>query len=82
MPRSDAATVDAYRDHGNPAVRIEDDLADATETMRLLSDLGIDSNVVAHQLEREGVKKFSEPFDMLLATLKGRVSKQARRAGG
>jgi transaldolase len=69
------ATGAAYRDHGNPAVRIEDELADATDTMRLLSDLGIDSNIIGQQLEREGVKKFKEPFDALLATLKTRAGK-------
>jgi transaldolase len=70
-----AATVDAYRDHGDPAVRIEDNLADATDTVRLLRDLGIDSNVVGQQLEREGVKKFTESFDTLLAMLKTRTGK-------
>ena len=68
-------TLDAYRDHGDPAVRIEDDLADATDTVRLLRDLGLDSNVVGQQLEREGVRKFKEPFDALLATLQARSGK-------
>lgn len=69
------ATVDAYRDHGDPAVRIEDDVADAKETVQVLRNLGIDLNVVSQQLEREGVKKFKEPFDALLATLKQRAGK-------
>lgn len=69
------ATVDAFRDHGDPAVRIEHDLADATETVQILRHLGIDLNVVSQQLEREGVKKFKEPFDALLATLKTRAGK-------
>jgi len=68
-------TVDAYRDHGEPAVRIEEELADAKETVRILKGLGIDLNVVSQQLEREGVKKFKEPFDALLATLQKRVAK-------
>jgi transaldolase len=68
-------TLDAYRDHGEPAVRIEDDLTEATDTMRLLRDMGIDSNVVGQQLEREGVRKFKEPFDALLAMLKTRTGK-------
>jgi transaldolase len=69
------ATVDAYRDHGEPAVRIEEEVDDAKETVRILKGLGIDLNVVSQQLEREGVKKFKEPFDALLATLKKRVAK-------
>lgn len=67
------ATVDAYRDHGEPAVRIEDDLADAKETVQTLRNMGIDLKVVSEQLEREGVKKFKEPFDALMATLKQRA---------
>ena len=68
-------TIDAYRDHGDPAVRIEDELAEATETVQILRNLGIDLKVVSEQLEREGVKKFKEPFDALLATLAKRAGK-------
>ncbi|MBM0103669.1 transaldolase [Steroidobacter sp. S1-65] len=69
------ATVDAYRDHGSPAVRIEEDLSSAAETVQSLRGLGIDLNSVSAQLEREGVKKFKEPFDALLATLAARAKK-------
>lgn len=69
------ATVDAYRDHGDPAVRIEEGVADAKETVRFLSSVGIDLESVSQQLEREGVKKFKEPFDALLATLQARAGK-------
>lgn len=69
------ATIDAYRDHGDPAVRIEEDLADAKQTVQILRGMGIDLNAVSQQLEREGVKKFKEPFDALLATLQQRVAK-------
>jgi transaldolase len=68
-------TLEAYRDHGEPAVRIEEELADAKETVRILKSLGIDLQAVSQQLEREGVKKFKEPFDALLATLKKRAGK-------
>jgi transaldolase len=68
-------TIDAYRDHGDPAVRIENDLSEAKETVQALSKLGIDLEDVSNQLEREGVKKFKEPFDALLASLSKRVGK-------
>ena len=68
------ATVDAYRDHGEPAVRIEEELADAEQTVPALKRLGIDLEAVSAQLEREGVKKFKEPFDALLAALEQRVA--------
>ncbi len=69
------ATVDAYRDHGEPAVRIEDDLDEAKQTVQVLRDMGIDLEAVSEQLEREGVKKFKEPFDALLAGLAKRAGK-------
>ena len=43
--------------------------------MQFLSSVGIDLEAVSEQLEREGVKKFKEPFDALLATLKTRAGK-------
>lgn len=69
------ATIDAYRDHGDPAVRIEDDIAEAKQTVQILRSLGIELKEVSAQLEREGVTKFKEPFDALLATLAKRIEK-------
>ena len=69
------ATLEAYRDHGEPAVRIEEDVAEAKETVQILRGLGIELPAVSQQLEREGVKKFKEPFDALLATLKQRAGR-------
>lgn len=63
------ATVDAFRDHGDAAVRIEDDVAEAKETVQILRNMGIELKAVSEQLEREGVKKFKEPFDALFVTL-------------
>jgi transaldolase len=69
------ATLEAYRDHGEPAVRIEEDVAEAKETVQILRGMGIELSAVSQQLEREGVKKFKEPFDALLATLKQRAGR-------
>lgn len=62
-------TFEAYRDHGDPAVRITDDLAGARETFRRLAELGIDEATVSRELEEEGVKKFSDSYDALLKAL-------------
>ncbi len=64
-----------FRDHGDAAVRIEDDVAEAKETVQVLRNLGIELKAVSEQLEREGVKKFKEPFDALLVTLAKRAGK-------
>ena len=71
LPR---ATIDAYRDHGKPAVRIGEDLEGARRAVDGLKRLGIDLEVVSDQLEREGVKKFNEPFDALHTTLEKRIA--------
>ena len=63
-------TLNAYRDHGNPAARLEEGLAEAQTVLRGLSELEIDLDAVTQQLEGEGVEKFNKPFDRLMATLK------------
>jgi transaldolase/glucose-6-phosphate isomerase len=63
-------TLNAYRDHGDPAVRLEDDLDEAYKVMQMLPDLDIDINEVTQQLEDEGVIKFIKPFDSLMEALK------------
>jgi transaldolase len=62
-------TYDAYRDHGNPKVRIRDDRDAAQADFRALRDLGISIDQVAVELENEGVKKFSDSFDSLMKAI-------------
>jgi len=62
-------TLMAYRNHGNPAVRIEDELDAACALPGGLAALGIGLEEVAARLEEAGIRKFSEPYDQLLATL-------------
>ena len=62
-------TFQAYRHHGDPKVRISDDLEGARETFRRLAELGIDEATVSRELEEEGVKKFSDSYDSLLKAL-------------
>jgi transaldolase len=62
-------TVAAYRDHGKPAARITEGLADAQRNLAQLKEIGLDLAAATKQLEDEGVKKFVEPFEKLLASL-------------
>ena len=62
-------TIEAYRDHGDPKSRLEQDVKEAVWIMERLSELGISIDKVTQQLENEGVKKFDEPFDKLMETL-------------
>lgn len=69
-------TLAAYRGGGRPALRLEDDLAAARALSQQLGALGIDLETVAETLEREGVRKFIEPYDALLHVLAQRAFKQ------
>jgi len=70
MPR---ATIEAYRDHGDPADRIEEDLDEAKNLLKNLPNAGIDMNKIAQQLEDEGVEKFIKPFDKLIKAIEEKV---------
>jgi len=65
-------TLDAYRDHSEPALRLEQDLEQAIALPARLAQRRIDLEAIALQLETEGVKKFIEPYDKLLASLEQR----------
>jgi transaldolase len=62
-------TLEAYRDHGDPKVRIGDDLPGAHAVFRNLQELGIDLGSIFRDLETEGVRKFSDSYDSLMKTL-------------
>jgi len=50
-------TIDAYRKHGDPKLRLEQDVKEANWIMARLPELGISIDKVTQQLEDEGVKK-------------------------
>ncbi len=62
-------TLDAYRDHGDPNARLEQDGEEARSVLERLPELGIDIHQVTQQLEDDGVMKFNKPFDKILQTL-------------
>ena len=63
-------TIDAYRDHGDPKLRLGLDLDKATSFFQHLPDLGINMDQVTQQLENEGVDKFNKAYDQLIETLR------------
>jgi transaldolase/glucose-6-phosphate isomerase len=69
------ATLDAFRDHGNAASRLEEDVAGAERVMAELARAGISIDEVTSRLLDEGVAKFSSAFDQLLAAV------EKKRAG-
>lgn len=64
-----SATLDAYRNHGDPAETIGQDLSQADQVMKQLAALGIDIDHVTQQLEDEGVEKFNTAFDKLMSAI-------------
>lgn len=63
-------TIEAYLDHGNPALRLEEDVAQANHLLARLSDVGIKLDDISAQLEDEGIEKFNKPYDRLIERLK------------
>jgi transaldolase len=72
-------TLDAYRDHGEPKARLEQDVREARRVLELLPELGINIDNVTRQLEVEGVEKFIKPFDKLMETLAQRSTRPLTR---
>lgn len=67
-------TLEAYRKHGCPRVRLEDQLQLAHDFPCQLAALGLDLNALSDELERQGVQNFIEPYKRMLATLTKRAS--------
>jgi transaldolase / glucose-6-phosphate isomerase len=62
-------TLNAYRDQGDPAPRLTENLEQAQELLARLPRVGIHLEKVVRQLEEEGVEKFNKAFDQLMAGL-------------
>ena len=62
-------TLNAYRDHGSPASRLETESEEAEKLIRTLSDVKINLKTVIDQLEKDGIQKFSSAFDKLITSL-------------
>ena len=66
------ATLDAFLDHGDPAARLETDLAGAKSAVAELGSLGIDLGRVCHGLLDDGVKAFTTSMTALTDAIGGR----------
>ncbi len=75
-------TLDAFRDHGEPAARLEHDIDRARDVFEQLPVVGIDIDVVTRQLEEKGVETFAASFQKLLRTIEERLESVATRSTG
>jgi len=76
MPRT---TLEAYRDRGNPQVRIGEGVEEARALMSQLGEVGVDMQRVTDELIEEGVRAFADAFDKLLGGIRSKA--EAVKAG-
>lgn len=62
-------TLKAYKDHGQPAIRLEDGMEEAAAAMANLEKAGISIDEVTKKLVDEGIEKFVKPFQSLMSVL-------------
>ncbi len=74
------ATLDAYRDHGDPVVRIHDGVSRAPAALQALREAGIDLDQVTRTLEDEGVASFAASYTQLLTRIEAKAGELARSA--
>jgi transaldolase len=68
------ATAAAFADHGKPARTLVRGVPEARRALRDLKAAGIDIRMVAWQLENDGIQKFIEPYQKLLAAIEAKRS--------
>lgn len=71
MPK---ATAGAFAAHGKVTKSLVRAVPEARQTLKALRSVGIDLRQVTWQLENEGIQKFIEPFDKLLAGIDSKRS--------
>jgi transaldolase len=59
-------TIEAFQDHGEVALTLEQDLDEAKRVFERVASAGVDYDDVVAVLEREGVEKFADSFKELL----------------
>jgi transaldolase len=60
-------TIEAFQDHGIAEPRLEQGWAEAEAVFEQVAAAGVDYDDVTATLEREGVQKFADSFDELIA---------------
>jgi transaldolase len=72
-------TFAAYRDHGRPAVRITEGMAESPGLLKALGECGVDLASVTKELEDDGVAKFAASYASLLAGIEAKAGALAGR---
>jgi len=64
------ATLDAFRDHGDVAPTLDEDIGGARHTLMALDEMGIDFKAVTDELQEQGVKLFCDSYDQARETIR------------
>jgi len=65
------ATLEAFRDHGEPRASLLEEVAGADHVFAELAEVGVDIDAITTELQVEGVASFAKSFDQLLGALDG-----------
>lgn len=69
-------TLNAFRDHGRPENRLDDDMDKASKVFENLKDGNIDIDVITQKLEDEGIEKFNTAYDDIIEAIKKKKSEK------
>jgi transaldolase len=72
-------TLVAYRDHGSPALRIDQAMAAAPAQLAALEEAGVDLDAITRELEDEGVAKFAASHAAVLSGIESKAGSLAAR---
>ncbi len=72
-------TFDAYRDHGDPAIRIHQSVTAAPAQLDALTKAAIDLETVTRELEADGVAKFAASYAAVLGGIEAKAGALAGR---
>jgi transaldolase len=64
------ATLDAFREHGDVALTLDEDVAGARHTLMAIEEAGISIKEVTDELQVEGVKLFCDAYDKARETIR------------
>jgi transaldolase len=73
-------TIRAFQDHGRVAATLTGGVDEAAAVLNGFAAAGVDYDEVVSTLEREGIAKFVDSFDTLLARLGEKTTQLAQRA--
>ncbi len=70
-------TLEAYKRHGDPRIRIDQELPAARAAFRQLGELGLDAEGLFRDLEEEGIRKFIESHGAIERSIEEKLAASA-----